>query len=99
VDTDWIQYVTEAGRTFYYNQKTGDFQWTNPKISNAGGDDHIFPWEQYLDEESGMMYWYNKETNTSQWEQPWMTTEELVAHADGDGLDAQQVTDENDLGI
>jgi len=28
---DWIQYVTESGQTFYYNEKNADFQWHPPK--------------------------------------------------------------------
>jgi hypothetical protein len=27
---EWIQYVTESGQTFYYNDKNGEFQWVNP---------------------------------------------------------------------
>jgi ankyrin repeat protein len=27
---DWIQYSTGNGQTFYYNERTGDFQWKNP---------------------------------------------------------------------
>lgn len=27
---DWIEYVTEKGKTFYYNEKNGDFQWVAP---------------------------------------------------------------------
>lgn len=27
---DWIEYITEAGKTFYYNDKDGSFQWDPP---------------------------------------------------------------------
>jgi len=27
---DWIEYITESGRTFYYNDKDGSFQWEPP---------------------------------------------------------------------
>ena len=27
---DWIEYVTDQGKTFYYNEKNGDFQWIAP---------------------------------------------------------------------
>lgn len=27
---DWIQYTTEGGKTFYYNEKTCSFQWEDP---------------------------------------------------------------------
>jgi hypothetical protein len=28
---DWIEYITEGGRTFYYNDKDGSFQWEFPE--------------------------------------------------------------------
>eukprot|EP01038_Epipyxis_sp_PR26KG_P009749 gene9749-13116_t len=31
-NTKWITYVTEHGKTFYYNESTGDFQWENPVV-------------------------------------------------------------------
>ena len=27
---DWIEYITESGKTFYYNDKDGSFQWEPP---------------------------------------------------------------------
>ena len=27
---DWIEYVTEAGLVFYYNDRDGSFQWEHP---------------------------------------------------------------------
>ena len=27
---DWIQYTTEGGKTFYYNEKSCSFQWEDP---------------------------------------------------------------------
>lgn len=27
---DWIEYVAESGKTFYYNDKDGSFQWEHP---------------------------------------------------------------------
>ncbi len=27
---DWIKYVTESGKTFFYNVVTNDFQWDEP---------------------------------------------------------------------
>ncbi len=39
VDEQWLQYVTESGRTFYYNERSGSFQWQHPKThTGAGGD-------------------------------------------------------------
>lgn len=47
---DWIQYDTENGRTFYYNDRDGTFQWDNPvhcnnsssdSNSSRGGDDKM----------------------------------------------------------
>jgi len=31
---DWIEYTTESGRTFYYNDKDGSFQWDPPFATN-----------------------------------------------------------------
>jgi ankyrin repeat protein len=27
---EWIEYITETGRAFFYNEKNGEFQWTPP---------------------------------------------------------------------
>ena len=27
---DWIEYITDHGKTFYYNEINGDFQWVPP---------------------------------------------------------------------
>ena len=35
---DWIQYLTETGQTFYYNEKNGDFQWVDPEEAGSGSD-------------------------------------------------------------
>ena len=37
---DWIEYVTDQGKTFYYNEKNGDFQWIAP--SPGKGKKRIF---------------------------------------------------------
>jgi hypothetical protein len=34
ISTDWIQYVTEKGRLFYYNDADGSFQWENPLLEH-----------------------------------------------------------------
>ena len=34
---DWIEYVTESGRTFYYNDRDGSFQWERPLEAGGGG--------------------------------------------------------------
>lgn len=72
---DWIQYSTEQGYTFYYNEKTGDFQWSNPEhqqneqasmMIQAKKED----WKPYKDPATGAIFWYNEKTNVSQWECP-----------------------------
>ncbi len=41
---DWIHYVTNAGPTVYYNEKNGDFQWTEPTaIATESPLKHIGP--------------------------------------------------------
>lgn len=72
---DWIQYSTESGRTFYYNDKNGDFQWVNPEKQNIQDNEMMNKakeeeWVPYKDPESGCIFWYNKRTNVSQWECP-----------------------------
>ena len=32
---DWIEYVTEEGKTFFYNEKNGDFSWVAPTFGRA----------------------------------------------------------------
>jgi ankyrin repeat protein len=32
---DWIEYVTEEGKTFFYNEKNGDFSWVEPTFGRA----------------------------------------------------------------
>jgi hypothetical protein len=34
---DWIEYVTEKGKTFYYNEKNGNFQWVTPTHGKGEG--------------------------------------------------------------
>jgi len=34
ISTDWIQYVTEKGQLFYYNDADGSFQWENPLLQH-----------------------------------------------------------------
>ena len=58
---EWIQYRTDSGRTFYYNQSSGDFQWDSPngalnKQSKTPTESH---WKPYMDESSGSVFWYN----------------------------------------
>jgi hypothetical protein len=76
---DWIQYCTEAGQTFYYNDKNGDFQWINPN-NPQGQAEEAAPemmeqakeeeWVAYKDPDSGSVFWYNQRTHVSQWECP-----------------------------
>lgn len=76
---DWIQYCTEAGQTFYYNDKNGDFQWINPTKDNTKEekvDTDMMDqakeeeWVAYKDPDSGCVFWYNQKTHVSQWECP-----------------------------
>jgi hypothetical protein len=33
---DWIHYITpESGQNFFYNERTKEFQWTDPSVSQA----------------------------------------------------------------
>lgn len=47
---DWIQYITEKGQTFYYNDKSGEFQWVNPEeagLDSGAKDAHMGDWKPY----------------------------------------------------
>ena len=82
---DWIHYITERGRTFYYNEKDGSFQWEHPSLSNHVPGGHIedqksntssksstfkSDWKPYTDDTTGAVFWYNHVTHISQWECP-----------------------------
>jgi hypothetical protein len=69
---DWIQYVTESGPTFYYNDKNGEFQWVDPATDNSSSSEASTSgdWKPYKDPQSGNVFWYNKVTKISQWECP-----------------------------
>ena len=75
---DWIQYSTEAGQTFYYNDKNGDFQWVDPtkeQTNDTAGQDMMEQakeeeWVAYKDPDSGCVFWYNQRTHVSQWDCP-----------------------------
>lgn len=107
---DWIQYCTESGQTFYYNDKNGDFQWITPE-KDRNSEDHQASemmeqakeeeWVPYKDPESGCIFWYNKRTKISQWECPIAPPQgESVA---GDWNAAEEgvveVHNDSDLGI
>jgi hypothetical protein len=74
---DWIQYMTESNNTFYYNEKTGEFQWASPNDSAAGpaaaaeaDPTKSSDWKPYKDPDSGGIFWYNTATQVSQWDCP-----------------------------
>lgn len=107
---EWIQYRTSAGRTFYYNQDSGEFQWDSPNAEKPPtGSQHQSQtqseWKPYLDEASGSVFWYNHITQVSQWECP----ANIVAGSGQDHSksskddfyhdDIFQVQHENELGI
>jgi hypothetical protein len=110
---EWIQYSTEAGQTFYYNEKNGEFQWVNPE--SKGQDENASEmmeqakeeeWVPYKDPESGCIFWYNKRTNVSQWECPLApgegeehTEEDAQAYAADYAADLVEVHEDADLGI
>lgn len=101
---DWIQYSTEAGQTFYYNDRNGDFQWVDPteKAAPDAPDDMMEKakqeeWKPYKDPESGLVFWYNTRTHVSQWECPIPSAQPNgEAHF---GEDVVTVHNDDDLGI
>jgi ankyrin repeat protein len=65
----WLQYQTENGQTFYYNDQSGDFQWVNP-LSEQFNPEEENPWVPFKDPKSSRIFWYNNDTKVSQWESP-----------------------------
>lgn len=104
---DWIQYSTEGGKTFYYNDKNGEFQWANPHDSR---DNEMMnqakeqEWKPYKDPQTGAVFWYNHRTNVSQWECPLTDKNEIASsksknHSDRYNETVVEVHSEDDLGI
>jgi hypothetical protein len=58
---DWIQYVTESGPTFYYNDKNGEFQWVDPATDNSSSSEASTSgdWKHYTDPLSVNLSWNN----------------------------------------
>jgi hypothetical protein len=105
---DWIQYSLNAGQTFYYNDKNGDFQWINPEKEKAPSmmeQAKEEEWVPYKDPDSGCIFWHNTSTNVSQWECP-LAPGEGSEHFASSGDDHAAYADElvevhndEDLGI
>ena len=92
---DWIEYVTEFGKPFYYNETDGRFQWTDPNHEAKTETNKALdqgPWKAYRDPDSGDIFWYNHETNISQWNCPFDAPAE-------EHDEVKEVHDFNDLGI
>lgn len=101
---DWIQYMTETGQTFYYNDKNGEFQWVNPEADPEGTSKaESGNWKPYKDPDSGAIFWHNVVTNVSQWECPSEAIPVGVASGgggwDASAYEAVEVLNEDDLGI
>jgi hypothetical protein len=84
---DWIEYMTEIGKTFYYNEKTGDFRWENPAIDPEGksAKTQKSDWKPYKDPETGAVFWYNSVTNVSQWNCPDELSKSMIGSFDIEG--------------
>jgi hypothetical protein len=99
---EWIEYVTEFGHNFYYNENSGKFQWTDPNAPDTGagketggGDAPEGPWRPYKDPDSDGVFWYNHDTGVSQWDCPYP---QGAGGGEDDEL-AIEVHDFSDLGI
>jgi hypothetical protein len=73
---DWVEYNTEFGHIFYYHEKTGKFQWTDPHGDDdaAAHTNSNSPWRPYKDPSTGEIFWFNHETSVSQWDCPFENT-------------------------
>ena len=61
LEPGWKSSEDDAGRTYYYNEKTRETSWKEPKA--APGD-----WEERTVE--GRKVFWNKATNESRWDLP-----------------------------
>ena len=95
---DWIQYRTSAGRTFYYNQTSGDFRWDNPNPGHSQPVPITSDWKPYMDSASGSVFWYNHVTQVSQWECP-ADAQQDMSSVDEIYHDIVEIQNENELGI
>lgn len=62
--TDWRELIDEStGRTYFFNQVTGESQWIDPRKATLVDED----WCQLVDAETQRKYFYNKRTGESRW--------------------------------
>lgn len=62
--SDWEEMLASDGRLYYYNRKTGESSWKDPKL-----DLESVPWRKLKDQE-GQTYYYNKLTKEVTWDRP-----------------------------
>merc|ERR1712216_913489 len=96
----------DGGNVFFYNEKTGEFQWERPvelvgqpQLAASSTELEASPWCAYKDPGTGMAFWHNHETGESQWERPEgipdmnQALEELGAGGTQEAADAEDARD------
>jgi len=76
--SDWKEHVDpSSGKTYYYNERTGESSWTNPVPAQAAiplGDAtqpaKTEEWTAHVDPASGNTYYYNATTGATSWTKP-----------------------------
>ena len=65
---EWVNYWDdEVGANYWYNKRTGDASWQDPRMGGGGGGggERGSEWVQQLNPDTGREYWYNTLTGES----------------------------------
>lgn len=69
-DGDWQEQTDPtSGNKYFYNAKTGETSWTDPR-SSASTEEKAEDWAASVDPGSGKTYYYNAKTQQTTWDKP-----------------------------